>query len=873
MVAVDTCLRWAWVSTETFTSTLLIYSYLIKAMSMAALTLAALLCATLTISSAAALPYVDSVIFYRVDSAEHALKLMDEGLLDMYYHTVPLHLLEGADNLDVYTNPDGGSISILLNPAEVDEFNPFSITEVRFAVHYLIDREDIVSQLLDGYGSPLISPYAPFDPDYTRILEQIASFGIQYNPAAAKAIIDTAMTEAGATMKKDVWVMDGEPVTIKLFIRDDDPIRLSIGDTLASNLEDMGFVVERMYGDLAEAYSLVYSSNPADLGWHAYTEGWGASFSRYDDSSLAGFYAPWLANMPGAQNPEFWSYEHERLDEVTIALYNGEYGGEDERTQLLREALTLGVQEAVRVFVVVPYDTFVVNKNVEGVINSVGGGITNPLTLNNAQLDDILLRVGMRHLGQSAWNPVAGYSDVYSNHIVEPLLDPSAISHPYTSDVIPVRVERSIDTAGPDGKLVVPSDAITWDPLTQRWTPVGPGTTATSAVKMDYTFSNWHHGPAIDMQDILFGVYFMYEWGTESGPLDSTIDSEYTTTVAPFLEDIFVAIRQLDDDTLEVYVNYWHFDEDEIGATATRWTSTPWELFFTMEQIVKDGKAAFSSAESTAKEVPWLSVIDADDIDLIRQYLEQSADYNIVPKAISGLETSYYTDRYMASIEWINQYDHAQIGHGSFYLSSYDDERGISFIREFRDDSYPYMVGKWSHFTEPLYPDVTGVEFNDIIPSDESFTIDVHSTGTDRLRYFLTHEGEIVHTDEIMSMGTDRLTIQLDGQWGCPTSLLLFAISDDVIIPDVYTADVVSGACSHPTINDTLLGLAESERTTLLTVMVYLLDGNIDGIPTSVLDDISENPKLYHALLTMLSLALDDHISFTDIDKLIFGDE
>ena len=205
--------------------------------------LTALLCVVSTVSSAAALPYVDSVLFYRVDSAEHALELVDDGLLDMYYHNVPAHLLEGFDNLDVYTNPAGGTLSILLNPAPTDEFNPFSITEIRSAINYMIDREDVVSQLLDGYGSAIISPYAPFDPDYTRMLEPIASFGMQYNLATAKTMIDAAMTEAGATMKKDVWMMDDKPVTLKLFIRDDDPIRHSIGNTLASNLEDMGFVV------------------------------------------------------------------------------------------------------------------------------------------------------------------------------------------------------------------------------------------------------------------------------------------------------------------------------------------------------------------------------------------------------------------------------------------------------------------------------------------------------------------------------------------------------------------------------------------------------------------------------------------------------
>lgn len=53
----------------------------------------------------------------------------------------------------------------------------------------------------------------------------------------------------------------------------------------------------------------------------------------------------------------------------------------------------------------------------------------------------------MKNLGQSSWNPVAGYSDVYSNHMADPLADPPTILHPYTDDVTPVRVERSVETA------------------------------------------------------------------------------------------------------------------------------------------------------------------------------------------------------------------------------------------------------------------------------------------------------------------------------------------------------------------------------------------------------------------------------------------
>lgn len=827
-----------------------------------------ILCASLSVSSAAALPYVDSVMFYRVDSAEQALHLVDNGLLDMYYFSVPPHLLEGYDNIEVHTNSAGGLLSILLNPAKTDEFNPFSITEVRFAVNYMIDREGIVSDLLDGYGSSAISLYAPFEPDYTRVLEQTASFGIHYDLDLAKDMIHNGMTNAGAVLRDDTWRVDGEPVTVKIFIRDDDPIRFSIGNTLASNLEDMGFVVEKMHGNLAMAFATVYGSNPADLGWHAYTEGWGGGFDKYNDDGLAVFYAPWRTNMPGSNNPEFWSYQNEELDEITRLLYNGKYTSEDERTRLLQEAMTLGVQEAVRVFLAAPSDTFVVNNNVDGVINSVTGGLSNTLTLNNAQNnDDIILRVGVKHLGQSSWNPVAGHSDVYSRDIEGPLSDPASIAHPYTADVIPLRAERTVETAGPGGTLQVPSNAVTWNPYIQQWSNVGPGVTATSVVTIDYTFSNWHHGPSIDMQDILYGIYFMYEWGTVTSSIDATQDSEYTTTTGPFLEDTFVAVRQMDDDTLKVYLNYWHFDEDEIGLLGARWADTPWELFFAMEQIVKDGKAAFSTTESTSKDIPWLSTLSGTDAGLIREYLLKYAYMGVTPKALGGLDNSYYTDRYMAAVSWIDEHGHAKIDHGAFYLASYDDEKGVAFIREFTDTSYPYAMGKWSHFVEPTYPDISSVDASIVTPG-RPLNIDVSSVGTDTLRYFLTHNGTIIHNGEISSRGMDRITISsdiTDNISTCPLSLLLFAVSDDVIIPDAYSTDVTVSSCGHPEINMILSDLTTSEKTTFLRILLTLLDDDISNISSSDIDALSDNTKINTALLAILELVLDGELTADDI--------
>ena len=68
-------------------------------------------------------------------------------------------------------------------------------------------------------------------------------------------------------MHDDVWTFDGEDIVIRIFIRSDDPIRKSMGEILGTDLEEIGFLVQRDYGDLNKAFVTVYGSDPANLEW------------------------------------------------------------------------------------------------------------------------------------------------------------------------------------------------------------------------------------------------------------------------------------------------------------------------------------------------------------------------------------------------------------------------------------------------------------------------------------------------------------------------------------------------------------------------------------------------------------------------------
>ena len=281
--------------------------------------------------------FFDSVKFIQYLDENTALEEVQNGNLDTYYYTISPDRLENyqdREGLQVFDST-GGSYSILINPAESDEYNPFSNKDIRFALNYLIDRKLIVNELMGGYGFPIISYYSPSDPEYLTVIEQLETFNFEYNPAFANEIISRALNEEGANKNENKWQINGKSIEVTIFIRSDDPVRKSIGEILAIELEKVGFVVKKDYGDLNKAFVVVYGSNPSDVKWSLYTEGWGRSaFVRYDSVGLGQMYSPWFSNMPGFNDPSYWNYDNEKLDTLTQKIYTGDFDTSEQRAEI-----------------------------------------------------------------------------------------------------------------------------------------------------------------------------------------------------------------------------------------------------------------------------------------------------------------------------------------------------------------------------------------------------------------------------------------------------------------------------------------------------------------------------------------------------------
>lgn len=757
-------------------------------------------------------PYVEQVQFIHLENENVALEQVKSGEIDAYYFRIPLEVASDTQNdprIKIYERR-AGSNTMLVNPApskDENVLNPFQFQGVRFALNYLIDRDLAVNEFRKGFGSPLADPYGIYSPEYPDIIGTVESFGFRNNPQLAEKLISDTLSAAGATKEDGKWIYKDKPVSVRVLIRSDDVTRKLIGDDLASKLEGIGFTVEKDYGDLIKANTLVYGSDPQALQWHIYTEGFAgtSTFVKQNPVIPAQMYAPWFGRMPGGQNPGFWNYQNATLDEVTQRIYFANFTSREERTELLNSAVKMGIQESVRIFVSQNTDPFAASPTLQGIVNDFGAGITSKFSLINARpADGDSLTVGVKQIHQGAWNNVGGLQDIYSRDIYFLVVDSGDFHHPYTGEIIPVRVQwDDIETKGPLGKLSVDPAAIVWDPVSQQWKQVGSDVTSLSRVSYKMLYSNWHHGIPMDKADLMYSLYFTFEWGTNLGENDLTVDPEYTPQAEPLLP--LLKGFQFTDDGLESYIDQWHYDEKEIADAGMIWASEPWEISAAVERLVTAGKIAYSRSEASINNVGWLDMVVPEHADMIKEELQQMKNEGYVPAPLRDIvSVDEANKRYDASINWIGNHHHAVIGNGPFYFDSYNISGRTITIKAFHDPTYPFEQGYWSSFGTPKLAKILSIDAPRTMTAGQPVSakvvlqVDGQPSSDASVNYFLSNKdgkliisGDATPTEETGMFLIDIPASETSKLSMGPNRLKIFANSNAAFSPDYSTSTIL----------------------------------------------------------------------------------
>ena len=765
---------------------------------------------------------MDNIRFIQYLDGNTALQELKAGKLDTYFFRIPLETVSSISNdsnLRIYEK-NAGSFGFLLNPAPSKNpniLNPFQFKEIRFAINYLINREFVVDEILNGYGSIQIDAFGSFSPEYETVIPILESYNFKYNPNLAQEKIDKILTLNGATKIGDKWTYKGAPVSIKFMIRSDDPPRKSMGEMLANQLENIGFTVERNYGDLNKANLVVYATDPQELTWQVYSEAFGgtSAFVRYNSATAAQMYSPFFGSMPGWANPSYWNYQNTSLDNITQSIEYSNFSSRDERNELLKQAVDLGIQESVRIFVAQNIDPYVASSSIKGLINDFGAGISTSKSLINARSvkNASTLNIGVKQIYQGAWNSVAGCEDVYCRDILSLTSDSSTSRDPYNGEVIPLRnTWTNITTMGPEKRLMVDDDAMSWNPYIQKWQEVGTNTSK-SKVTIHLLYSNWQNGQPMTKADLIYPLYFLYEWSSKINSNDVTYDPEYAAQAQIGLKYI-KGTKFLNDSNVISFVDYWHFDRKEIAEFASVWATSPWEINAAVERLVKNGLFAYSRSEATLKNVEWLSLIIPSHAHAVRQELEKMKSEKFIPAALKDMVTvEDALKRYDASIRWITEHNHAIIGNGPYEIKNYNPTGRVISLEAFRDSSYPFVKGYWSVYEIAKLAKFEKIQNPKIVTRGMPFTISGNVTiggnynSNASLTYFISDknnhlikQGEAKWIDDkgnfiIMMNSSDTKELSIG-----PNEFELFVKSNNALRPDIYSGILI--AVPSPTVKN-----------------------------------------------------------------------
>jgi peptide/nickel transport system substrate-binding protein len=336
--------------------------------------------ATSLLSAQAKGPIVDKILFNAKSQQDVGIKDVSEGRSDLWRYST-----DGAawsalpddvkSKLDPYTAAGAFYVSLLMNPIPnaapysftasdgKTYFNPFAIQAVRYAMNFLINRKQIIDQIMVGAGVPMYTPVIAGQPNASRYDLVASKYGFTATGNEQKAIADiTAAMNAAAALPDNQgklvkngqwWTYNGDPITLNFVIRVDDPtLRLPEGRYIADQIEKAGIKVERLEYDRTKAFDTWRGKDPKDYAWSLYTEGWiGGQTYAFWESSICQMFAPWFSNMPGGGDSKFWNYKNPQLDKLSADAYNGRVKDASQYYSNLMTSTEMGIKDAVRVFV------------------------------------------------------------------------------------------------------------------------------------------------------------------------------------------------------------------------------------------------------------------------------------------------------------------------------------------------------------------------------------------------------------------------------------------------------------------------------------------------------------------------------------------
>ncbi len=677
-------------------------------------------------------------IDYSVVDRESAITQIGAGAVDLFSYGLAADKLAEikAANL-CYTQSYGTYYDMIYNPAvftDTTKLNPFSNRKIREATNWLIDRNYINQEVFVGGALPKFLPLTTQLVDYTGVID--VARGLEayyaYNFDKGKEVIVAEMEAMGATVGADgKFMFNNAPVTLIFLIRNDgDGTRLVMGNYFATQMESVGFTIERQEKKSSELSPLWIGSTPSDGLWSLYTAGWGASgLSRDEKSIFQEMYLPSSAQgiplfLDNVVDPVF--------QQVGDDLANGNFTTLQERHDLMVEALPLALQDSLQTWIVDLQTYAPFNCDLE-VSADVGAGVETTF------MGPYNLRIKGQEGGQvkngstdtfftDPWNPIDGANWVGSAWIQNATSSRGLMPDPYTGLAWPLRAEKAdvvIQTGLPVGTnldwvnlsfedtITVPADAwVDWDATTQKFITAGEkfpdGLTAKTKSVVYYpadlyTTVKWHDGSYVSAADFVMGMIMTFDRSKEAAAI---YDADTVGNFDAFMSH-FKGVQIVSTDPLVIATwddNY--FADAELDVT-TWWPTygygeAPWQNIAVGNLADGAGELAWSTGKADLLEVEWMSFIGGPSLAILATELDAAIAANTIPYAptmSAYITAADATARYAALKAWYTAKGHFWVGTGPYYLDAVDLNGFTASVKN--NPEFPDLADRWSAFGIP----------------------------------------------------------------------------------------------------------------------------------------------------------------------------
>ena len=286
--------------------------------------------------------YVKTVTFKIYNTLDTAVLALKKGEVQFIDWSVPpgyYNQLKTDPNIGSTIVDDQGFFYIAFNMRK----EPMNDLAFRTAVAHSIDKDYIVTRLMQGYGTKGTVPISITSGAYVNTSAIPPDFDLN---AATQVLDDAGYVDSNG----DGWreAPDGSPIkeTILTPPKDYDPIRAEAGIMMQANLQKIGLNIESSPTDFDTIVSKAFVQVQFDM----YVLGWGVG--SFPEAYLEDFFASWNAapvgyNTPGYSNPKV----DDLFKKIRVEMDT------QKRIQMVKDVEGILVHD-------LPYDTLYYRKNI-----------------------------------------------------------------------------------------------------------------------------------------------------------------------------------------------------------------------------------------------------------------------------------------------------------------------------------------------------------------------------------------------------------------------------------------------------------------------------------------------------------------------------